>query len=197
MTKEFKIIPWENKQDLLDVIDSRANMTVLKSSLKINQNFIDLDINRLDVYDHNIIVGLYIDNVLDCFMYMHLWSELPTYSRILITKYIPEGREKFPNTKHDKNAVTLLNFATSLMESKGYYNFYAQVQNTDWEPFQNNKECVMNRYRMTDVELIPSDKVSEYPLFRRHLSARSFDAPTKIVYSSLPVELRGNDKSTN
>ncbi len=196
--KEFKIVPWEKRQDLLDVIESRKNSKILKSSLNTNQSFIDNDINRLDIYSHNIVLGMYIDGVLDCFSYIHPWSELPgTYSCITYTRSGSEKRERYPNSKHSKSMVELGNNRLLLMESKGYYNTYALLQDVDYEPFYTNPDSRYKVYNIMVVERIEAGQISVSPLFRHRLSARTFDVPVQILFCSLPLELRNNDKPSN
>jgi hypothetical protein len=189
--KEFKVIPWKDRQDLIDVINSRIDKPILKSSNFINRAIIDIDINRLDIYAHNYVVGLYVDGVLDCFSYIYVWTELKnTYSVYTYTRYKPEGREKYSNSKQDKNRIELNNYRLSFMESQGYYSFYVLLQDTDLEPIRFNEDSRLKLYESIIVEKIAPKEVSKSPLFRFRLINRPFDAPLQIVFCTLPFDLR-------
>ena len=86
--------------------------------------------------------------------------------------------------------VELGNNRLLFMESKGYYSFYALLQDTDFEPLRFNDDSRLKLYDSVVVEKIEAGSASQSSLFRARLSARVFNAPLQIVFCTLPFESR-------
>lgn len=184
--KEARIISWEDRQDIIDVIQTRSSM--MMSSRDLSPGFIDYSINRLDVYDHSLVAGIYEDGILDAFQYIHIWSNIRTYSTMIYTRK-RAGREKYENG-YDINLTLSYNFTIKIMEERGYFNCYHIYNDSpEYKPHYLNPHNKYNIYRNHIIEKVPAGQLPAVPI-RQYLMMSPVDVDTQVVFRSLSNDLR-------
>jgi len=192
MTIECKILNYEDREEIANIILSRPKM--LLSENEVPNGFLDNLVYSESPYSNNRWLGLLDNNELDCIMYLNFWEELPTYSRVIFSKK-KDNRKKIINTKLDVNMSKLFDFQLEYCENLGYNYHYSAVNYLKWIGYETVENSKLSRYFTDSLDIIPVGELSKSSLFRNRLIPRVYPIPIEILLYTLKPEFRNVSKS--
>ena len=187
---EYKLIDWNDRLDIKEVLDTRTYMMGNKT-VPVNEKFYRYLVEDRSHYEKNYCFGLYEDGKIDTFSHIKMWAELPIYSITMIFSKKKPNRSKYENG-YDINLTLMSNYKQKFMEDKGYYFCYTQRSIAEtWKNYEVNEHLRLHDYVKDVVETIPAGEYSKYASFRmNHLGSFTLPMGSEIISYFLPPEKR-------
>lgn len=186
-------LTYKDTDAMVDVIKTQSKLMLSEAAAITEYNFIKDE----TIFNYHIGFGLYDNDLLDCFVYVNPWEELPAFSWLIFSRKKQEKREKNELGK-DKNLSLLMDYTYRYMRDhmKMYLQFEV-IAAENWEFIHPN--LVRGEATVNTLEIIPPNNMSKYPLIRHKVVHKRYDRALKIIVITAKPEFindKFNDSTT-
>ena len=181
----IKRLYYEDRDLLKEVVKTRTKLMLMESAALADDAIF---LNSQASFDSNVYFGHFTeDGLLDAFIFVNVWSEMPAYSCVVYTRK-RDGRER-NEYGVDSNLSDLWDYTVYYMGQKLnlWQHFQVTAAGGIWKP---SGPRIEEKSLIDVVETIQAGTLSKYATFRAHLLNRTVEKDVQIKRYVMKPEMR-------